>query len=103
MGPIGMQEMIVIFLIILLLFGAKKIPELARGIGKGMGEFKKAKEDFEDEIKVGEVQGKEDWEKTTSKPDPTPAPAPAPAASTEEVAPDDSGTDHDDAEDGSKD
>ena len=34
MGPIGMQEMIVIFLIILLLFGAKKIPELARNLGR---------------------------------------------------------------------
>ena len=77
MGPIGMQEMIVIFLIILLLFGAKKIPELARGIGKGMGEFKKAKEDFEDEIKAGEHEGKTDWD-TTKSPDPAPAPAAAP-------------------------
>lgn len=66
MGPIGLQEMVVIFLIILLLFGAKKIPELARGIGKGMGEFKKAKEDFESEIKAGEVEGKSEWEKSTS-------------------------------------
>lgn len=55
-GAPGMQEMIVIFLIVLLLFGAKKIPELARGIGKGMGEFKKAKKDFEHEIKAGEVE-----------------------------------------------
>ena len=55
--------MIVIFLIVLLLFGAKKIPELARGIGKGMGEFKKAKTDFEDEIKRGEDEGADDWEK----------------------------------------
>ena len=66
MGPIGMQEMIVIFLIILLLFGAKKIPELARGIGKGMGEFKKAKEDFEEEIKVGEAEGKDSWDKPSA-------------------------------------
>ena len=75
MGPIGMQEMIVIFLIILLLFGAKKIPELARGIGKGMGEFKKAKEDFEHEIKAGEVEGQNDWDQSTRSPDPAPAPA----------------------------
>ena len=68
MGPIGMQEMIVIFLIILLLFGAKKIPELARGIGKGMGEFKKAKEDFESEIKAGEEVGKAEWDKKTTEP-----------------------------------
>ncbi len=61
-----MQEMIMIFIIILLLFGAKKLPELARGVGKSMGEFKKAKEEFEHEItraetdvRVKEVPGKE--------------------------------------------
>ncbi len=58
-----MQEMIVIFLIVLLLFGAKKIPELARGVGKGMGEFKKAKHEFEREIKMGEDEGKREWDK----------------------------------------
>ena len=62
-GAPGMQEMIVIFLIVLLLFGAKKIPELARGVGKGMGEFKKAKNDFEREIKEGEKEGEKEWEK----------------------------------------
>ena len=44
------QDWIVILLIVLLLFGAKKLPELARGIGKSMGEFKRAREDFESEI-----------------------------------------------------
>ena len=62
MMGLGMQEMIVIFLIVLLLFGAKKIPDLARGIGKGMGEFKKAKQEFEREITVGEEEGKKSWE-----------------------------------------
>ena len=47
----GGQEMVLVFVIVLLLFGAKKIPELARGLGKSMGEFKKAREEFEDEIK----------------------------------------------------
>jgi len=64
-GAPGMQEMIVIFLIVLLLFGAKKIPELARGVGKGMGEFKKAKTEFEREIKEGEKQGEKDWDEST--------------------------------------
>lgn len=41
MFGIGGQELIVIFLVLLLLFGAKKLPELARGIGKSMGELKK--------------------------------------------------------------
>ena len=47
---LGGQEMLVILIIVLLLFGAKKIPELARGMGKGLGEFKKAKSEFDDEI-----------------------------------------------------
>lgn len=69
-GGLGGQEMIVIFLIVLLLFGAKKLPELARGVGKSMGEFKKAREDFEreitrteDEVRVKEAAGKEAHDK----------------------------------------
>jgi sec-independent protein translocase protein TatA len=49
-GPLGTGEMIMIFIVVLLLFGAKKLPELARGVGKSMGEFKKAREEFEHEI-----------------------------------------------------
>lgn len=56
MGPIGMPEMVMIFVVILLLFGAKKLPELARGIGKSMGEFKKARDDFEREITRSETE-----------------------------------------------
>ena len=52
-GPLGGPEIALIFLIMLLLFGAKKLPQLARGIGKSMGEFKKAREEFEHEIKKG--------------------------------------------------
>lgn len=64
-GAPGIQEMVVIFLIVLLLFGAKKIPELARGVGKGMGEFKKAKTEFEREIHEGEVEAAKEWDETT--------------------------------------
>ena len=48
---LGGQEIVIIFLIILLLFGAKKLPQLARGVGKSLGEFKKARSEFEDEVK----------------------------------------------------
>lgn len=50
MFNIGMPELILIFLIILLIFGGKKIPEIARGIGKGIREFRKAKDSMEDEL-----------------------------------------------------
>ena len=47
----GTGEIIIIALIILLLFGAKKIPEMAKGIGKGIKEFKKGINEVEEEIK----------------------------------------------------
>lgn len=53
-GNLGATEIILIVLVILLLFGAKKIPELAQGIGKGMKEFKKAVKDVEEEVKKTE-------------------------------------------------
>ena len=43
-------DLIWLFLLAVLLFGADKIPKLARGLGKSLGEFKKAKEDFEKEV-----------------------------------------------------
>jgi len=47
---IGTQEMVIIFAVILLLFGASKLPELARSMGKSAGEFKKAKAEVEKEL-----------------------------------------------------
>jgi sec-independent protein translocase protein TatA len=46
MGPIGVQEMIGIFLIALLLFGPKKLPELGRMLGKGLSEFRRMKNEL---------------------------------------------------------
>lgn len=42
MGPLGMQELIVIFVLALLVFGPRKLPELGKSLGKGLREFKKA-------------------------------------------------------------
>ena len=50
LGSLGGQEIIIIALVILLLFGGKKIPELMRGLGKGVSQFKKGMKDIEDEI-----------------------------------------------------
>jgi len=49
MFGIGMQELIVIFLIILLLFGAKNLPEIAKSLGKGIKEFKNAFKSINDD------------------------------------------------------
>lgn len=48
---IGGPELLIILVIILLLFGAKRLPELAKGLGKSMKEFKKATQDVQDDFK----------------------------------------------------
>ena len=50
MFNLGTGELLLIFLVILLLFGAKRLPELARGLGKGINEFKDAVETGKQEI-----------------------------------------------------
>ncbi len=50
MGNLGATEIILIVLVILIFFGAKKIPELAQGLGKGIREFRKATREIEDNI-----------------------------------------------------
>jgi sec-independent protein translocase protein TatA len=56
MGSIGMTEIILIFLVVLLVFGAKRIPEIARGMGKGIREFKDATKDIQRELTIEEQQ-----------------------------------------------
>jgi sec-independent protein translocase protein TatA len=62
-GPIGVPELVVIFLVALLIFGPRKLPEIGKNIGKGIAEFKRASDDLkrtiEQEIEQGktEVQG----------------------------------------------
>jgi sec-independent protein translocase protein TatA len=50
MGSFGPLEIILIFLVVLLIFGAKRIPEIARGIGKGIREFKDATSEISQEL-----------------------------------------------------
>ncbi|TDU70770.1 sec-independent protein translocase protein TatA [Prosthecobacter fusiformis] len=63
-GPLGTPELIIIAILVLVLFGAKKLPTFARSLGKSMGEFKKAREEFEHEL----TRSQEEAER------PTPAP-----------------------------
>jgi len=62
MGMPSMPELLVILAIVVLLFGAKKIPELAKGIGSGIRNFKKAMREDDEEIAQApkkEIEGKE--------------------------------------------
>lgn len=53
LGGLGGWEVLVIVLVLLIFFGAKKIPELARGLGRGIREFKDATKEIKDEIEEG--------------------------------------------------
>ena len=70
---LGGQEMILVFLIILLLFGAKKLPELARGLGKSAGEFKRAKQDFDDELQRAADDAEREWDRDDIDPKEAPS------------------------------
>jgi sec-independent protein translocase protein TatA len=74
-------DLIVILLIILVLFGAKKLPELARGMGQAVKEFQKAKDEFSDELHKA---GKSDAE--TAKAEVRPADATVPRTDTSAAA-----------------
>lgn len=59
---IGTQEVLIILLVVLILFGGKKIPELMRGLGKGVKSFKQGMNEVEDELKkpLDDLDGKKD-------------------------------------------
>jgi TatA/E family protein of Tat protein translocase len=73
LGSIGMPELIIIFVIALIIFGPRKLPELGRSLGKSLAEFKKAsnelKNTLEEEIRIEEQRSAIDATKATQ---PTP-------------------------------
>ncbi len=64
-GNIGGPELFLILLVILIFFGAKKLPDLARGLGEGIREFRKAARDVKEEV---EKEIKNSDEKNETKP-----------------------------------
>ena len=66
-GSVGMPELIIGLVVILLLFGAKRVPELARGLGSGVREFKKGTQEGEVEKKKEEEREEEQLEATKSE------------------------------------
>ena len=72
-------DLLLILVIILILFGAKKLPELARGLGQAIKEFQKAKDEFTDELhKAGDTTAKTTPPQSTVPQNPPSAPQPAP-------------------------
>jgi sec-independent protein translocase protein TatA len=72
-GPFGWQEMLIVLVILLLLFGARRLPEMGRSLGRGMREFKDA------------VTGKDEDEERAELPPPAPPAEPASQPKSEQV------------------
>ena len=87
MGNIGMQELIIIFVIALIIFGPRRLPDLGKSLGKSIAEFKRASNELrntlEEEIRVDDQK----QAKAAAGWAPTPAPAPAPAQVAATTAP----------------
>src|SRR2546428_10899481 len=85
-GSIGMPELIIIFVIALIIFGPRKLPELGRSLGKSLAEFKRAsnelKSTLEEEIRLDEQRASIEAVKAASQTSTTPAAAPTPVTTT---------------------
>jgi sec-independent protein translocase protein TatA len=83
MGNIGVPELIIIFVVALIIFGPKKLPELGKSLGKGLAEFRRAsnelKATIEEEVRTIEPETTSTYhspvESTPAAPPPDPAPA----------------------------
>ena len=75
-GPIGMPELIIIFVIALIIFGPRKLPELGKSLGRSLAEFKRASNDLrhtlEEEIRVEETRQDSPKEASSTKTDTPP-------------------------------
>lgn len=75
MFGIGGPELLLILAVALIVLGPKKLPELARALGKGLAEFRRATDELKDEFKKMEYEVDSPTPAVTEKPEPQPAPA----------------------------
>jgi Tat protein translocase TatB subunit len=91
MGNIGMQELIIIFVIALIIFGPRRLPDLGKSLGKSIAEFKRASNELrntlEEEIRVDDQQKARAATQWAPTPAQVQAPAPSPVAPAVSVAP----------------
>jgi sec-independent protein translocase protein TatA len=78
-GAPSFQELIVILVIVLIVFGAKRLPELARALGQSMNEFRKAKDEFEKELHKSSASNKPAEGKNLPTPRPASQTEPSPS------------------------
>lgn len=88
MFGMGHWEILIIFLVILLIFGAKRIPEMAQGLGKGIREFRRAMRDVQEEIDVNNASDSSNSIETSTPQqsvaqEPSKSPTPESTAATE--------------------
>jgi TatA/E family protein of Tat protein translocase len=95
MFDIGLQELVLIFVIALLVFGPKNLPQLGKSLGRAMREFRKASDEFrstiETNLKINEIDPVPDPTPVTTPPEALPEPATAEALPEPALNPDDSG------------
>jgi sec-independent protein translocase protein TatA len=84
-GSLGMPELVIIFVIALIVFGPRKLPELGKSLGKSLAEFKRASNELRNSLEE-EIRVEEERERTT-KAAPAPVAAPVAAAPVVEDAP----------------
>jgi TatA/E family protein of Tat protein translocase len=86
MFGIGFQELLVILAIALLIFGPKRLPELARSLGRGLAEFRRASNELRDQFRAEEEPPKKPAAPAPPRVEAAAAPTPAPPASAPEGA-----------------